>query len=59
MRNADYVEHIVFDLVVEEIWKWPAMLARVAVRPDMVTAMPAGNGADLFFHSRVKVFAEA
>ena len=58
VHKAENVQRAAFDCVIGEMGKRAATPAGKTVRPDVIAAFPANDGADRGLHAFVEIFAE-
>lgn len=58
MHKTENIKCIAFDLVVEEVGKWPALAARKAVRTGVISALPLHHDSNRLLNPIMEIFAK-
>ena len=58
MDEAQKIERVSVNLVIDEIGERPAAPARITVRSDVIASFPPYYGTHRLFHAIMKIFAE-
>ena len=58
MHETDEIDSVAFDLIVDVVWKRPAVFAGKAMRSDMITTFPTNDRPDSVFDPFMEIAAE-